>query len=190
MENEIAWVIVGTYKTRPEENGWYISDNAFKPLLWDRMPFETNQKTEYLPDLEIGRLIDCPNVMFFDLAKFDITLQSTLDDEVLKKKYEDLILGTFRLKSIIQYLERNYHQVRIGFVGKNAYSFFHHAKNETLPTQIPRDWRNLKIKQGYGEVVMDGNNSNVKYYLLENITSRFYKTRISNLEGWQLFWKS
>jgi hypothetical protein len=189
MKNKIAWVIVGTYKTRPEENGWYISDNAFKQLLWDRMPFETDQKTAYLPDLEIGRLIDSPNVMFFDLAKFDQTLQSTLDDEVLKKKYKDLIVGTFRLKSIIQDLEKNYNQVRIGFVGKNAYSFFHHAKNETLPTQNPSNWKKLKIKQSYGEVLMDGTKSNVKYYLLENITSRFYKTTMSNLEGWLMFWK-
>lgn len=183
ITSNINWIIVGTYKTHPEANGWYIASD-YQRLFWDHIPYNVDKTTAYNEKEGYGYLKSFPNIIFFDYVKHDCTLKSSKDEDIIKSKFQNLIDGVSKLRIICSKLKG---QIRIGFVGFNSYGLFYNTINNSIPPNKSPFWKELRKKDNYGKQFVNYE-KNTNIYLLENITSRYYKTHFVELNGWKSFW--
>ncbi|MGD9492852.1 MAG: hypothetical protein AB7V36_05815 [Bacteroidales bacterium] len=187
-------IIVGTYKTHPEEMGWYIAPE-YQELFWKKIPDDyknvaSGNTNTFIYDkaLGTGACSNLPNVFFFDLVKHDTGLNSSKDVDVLRQKSSELLLGLMQLKTLINEFSG---EIRVGMVGYNVAGLIKLVFDEPEIDPNVLSKRNLKevaFKSKYGRTEIFVN-QRATFYLLENITSRYYKTHDSELIGWKSFWQ-
>lgn len=181
---QITRIIVSTYKTHPEEKGWYIA-SEYKRLFWDNIPFTVDQKTIYNEKEGYGYLQNFPNIIFFDFVKHDSSFKSSKDEDIIKYKLQNLLDGVARLKNICKEFKG---KIRLGFVGYNSYGLFYNVIHNSIPQSTNLSWKDIRKKGIYGKQPIYYE-KNVDIYLLENITSKYYKTHPdATLKGWESFW--
>ena len=189
----MKWIIVNTYKTKPEEEGWYIA-NVYKKLFWETLngnlntnySHENTQNT-YSKEFGYGYIREKPEIMFYDLLKNheNNVLENTKDDILfehpeLKNKF---ISGA---KKLIQFLDNFNDFIRVGLVGYNTAGIFKLClENKNLNDNTLKQ---IKYQNNYGLCNDIYINEKTEFFLLENITSRYYQSREIYLKGWHSFW--
>jgi len=195
--NNIRWIIVATYKTKPEDEGWYIAreyKSNFWKLVSDR--FGINLFSELTKDTfnkkgNYGYIESAPNIIFFDLVKNTGNSFNTTRDEVLYELPDfkkSLIKGLSELDALIEECRI---ETRVGLVGRNTAGIFVNSYNDiNLINKL--EFAKIKFKKteyGILKSIIFKNYKNSSFYFLENITSRYYKTKNKRMLGWDVFWK-
>lgn len=172
-----TWILVNTYKSKPESAGWYTEyENEIWKDFFKKFNIENNE-TVFDEAKGYGMLKMQPNVLFFDYVKHNAKFSSktigkvkktTSDDVVIEEKLPELLKGVNNLIELIKTFKNT---VRIGFVGQNPYNLFYHIiNNSSLITTEHLTWTLLK-KRSYGKQAICNLPSNVEIFFLENISS-------------------
>lgn len=170
---KVKYILVGTYKTKEESKGWYISKRY--DVLWKKInarfdggPYSSKNCYFNLDESIFGKIGNIKDFYFYDLKKFDPNLDGeTKDKKVYKLRSDDFIHG---IEKLIQETKSDQETIyRIGLQGNNLVGLFlNYLKNPErlskvlLPT-IAKDYRNQK----YGLIKLY---NNIQLYKIYNIT--------------------
>ncbi|MCH2021956.1 MAG: hypothetical protein MK207_05695 [Saprospiraceae bacterium] len=175
--NNINYILVGTYKTKPENKGWYVNDYRYS-ILWEKINNKFDSKCshadcEYNTEQSIfGTVNGLNNFFFYDLKTFDYNLKGeTKDIKVFKNNREDFIWGIEQLITEVQ--SRPKEVFRIGLQGNNTVGLFLNYFNRKERLQkvslvsLAKDWRHLN----FGSIKAIKNCPlNLKVYKIYNLT--------------------
>jgi len=182
-------IIVGTYKTNSESEGWYINRTKYC-VLWEKLSEIcgkkfTTEDSYYNLDLKLGR-VKSANIYFYDLKKFDINAKMknekgkikpmTKDKDLFFKYPNDLINGVMYLDSLLKSFNED---IRIGLMGNNLVGLFilYYLDKQNL-LNSKSDLFKLTKNQGkninYGLInkLNDVLPKNVSVYKIYNVTQR------------------
>ena len=194
----MEWIIVGTYKTNPENQGWYIA-NVYIYLFWQVLNYHFNteffyENTENTYDINngYGYIREKPEIKFYDLLKNHENNQvngnsdrDLWDNEVLRNR---MMTGA---DNLINFLQNRKVKTRVGLVGRLAAGI---VINRAQGINI-FNWNinHINLNDGYGIINNINLGDNNYVYLLENITAQYfqanYQNHAENLEGWAAFWQ-
>jgi hypothetical protein len=195
------WFVVGTYKTKPECEGWYVNhQKVFWNVLNNNLKknFSKND-TFYDQKWDIGRVKNFNNILFYDLLRnsdnnhFRNDKNKIFEDHKLfKYKYlrEKMVERT---KYFAKEILPSFSQIdfcRIGFVGHNAWGIIKNYLSGNADYIL--DEPNIKNVSSNEEYGAQGNLgfSNCEFYHLYNFTQRNAKKNINIIEEqWGKFWK-
>ncbi len=196
-KSTLRYIIVGTHKTKPEENGWYIGskyDEVFWSLLRKKFKSKANNSSTintFDKRKGYGYIKDFPNILFFDLIKYGEASTSS-DSELFdnKETRKNFVNGVLSLAALIK--SENV-ETKVGLIGTSTAGIFYNAiKNTSDKLNEFENIKKLKYKNDYG-LINDADFvkfSKTSFFLLENITSRYYKSGKHELKGWQNFYSS
>jgi hypothetical protein len=198
QKQSIRWVIVSMYKTKPESEGWYISEE-YKRNFWsilnkkfDKSYSSESTKNTFKENSKYGFIVVMPNIIFFDLVKYSKNNFKTTKDKELFE-YPDFKISLKKgLSELDELIQLNGCETRVGLLGRNTSGIFLKCQNDS--NQIDNSTLN-QIKLKKTEYGLLGNeslvkNKNTSFYFLENITSRYYKIHCENMKGWDAFWSN
>jgi hypothetical protein len=167
------YILIGTYKTNPENSGWYINFKRYS-MLWKKLEekFKKNLDSSHSHfSSGFGKIKDIENFYFYDLKKYDSAINSTKDKEVFKLKREDFVEG---LQKLLNEIMRNPNiNYRIGLQGNNSVGLFMNflvnpdrIKKVEL-SSISRDFKELK----FGKILLPSSApANVCAFKIYNLT--------------------
>ena len=191
-------LIVGTYKTNPENQGWYIA-NVYRNLFWKVLndyfasdfSYENTANT-YDNNNGYGYIREKPEIKFYDLLKNyendqvnSNSDQDLWDNAVLRDR---MITGA---DNLINFLQNQKVKTRVGLVGRFAAGII---INRIQGTNIyNQNINDINFNNGYGLIDNINLGKYTYIYFLENITAQYYQANYQNhpddLEGWAAFWK-
>ncbi len=194
-KSNLRYIIVGTHKTMPEQCGWYVSIE-YKKIFWEHLNDNFNTNLNYSSTVNTfrkekgyGYINDMPNILFFDLIKFD-EADTSKDAELFDKPTTRKIFfqGAHNLVSLIESCDV---ETRVGLIGANTSGIFYNAIKKSANDFCKiESLKRVKYKSDYGLIT---NPDFIKlpktsFYLLENITSRYYKAKGGEFNGWKNFY--
>ncbi len=194
----MIYIVVGTYKTKPEECGWFLN-GKYKNHFWDKFNlnkyYEANNievKTFTVSNYtrKYGELVlDNGNkILFYDLLNYQKSLSDkkiTSDNEILKLSTESDLMKqgakyfTDWLQSII-----TEDAVRVGFIGKRGLSLINY---ELIDEKS--DYKTFKsiVKHYYGLISLKNKFKTIEFFELFPLTGRPTTVAIEKDKTWPNF---
>jgi hypothetical protein len=190
------WIIVSMYKTKPEDKGWYISDD-YKRIFWSlinsKFDIDICSKSTintFRLNGEYGFVKYLPNIILFDLVKNNIEFNTTKDLELFgNPKFISLIIKG--ISDFEELTENDNIETRVGLIGRNTAGVILNGKIDKRKIKI-NELKKIRLKKtGYGLMQTKdfGVYKNTSFYFLENITSRYYKINNKEMLGWSKFFE-
>jgi hypothetical protein len=196
----MIYIVVGTYKTNPENCGWYLN-GKYKNHFWDK--FNLNKYYE-VKNIEVrtftvsnytrkyGELVleNGNKILFYDLLNHQTSLSDnkiTSDNEIFKLSNQSALMKqgakyfTDWLYSIITEEE-----IRVGFIGKRALSLINYE------TTIEKtDYKSFKsiTKHYYDLSLLKNKFNSIEFFELFALTGRPTKEAIEKDVSWPNFLK-
>ncbi len=171
-----VYILVGTYKTQNENNGWYIHKRY--SILWDKMGEKFNGSYSHtdcvvskIQGRIAGKIKGVNNFYFYDIKPHDLSLNGkTKDKEVFKLKRNDFKTGlSILFKEITSNPNTEYH---IGLQGNNVVGLFltHLYEPERIDKVLLGSIAKKYATQFFGYIDNEKLPDNVKLFKIYNLT--------------------
>jgi hypothetical protein len=170
----MKYILLGTYKTKPENRGWYINRSQYS-ILWEKINSKFN--TEYTfkdcnYDGFFGRIGSINNFLFYDIKTFDPSLEGETDDKfVFEVKKDDFKAG---LQKLIEEIKSNPKiNYRIGLQGNNVTGLFLnylHDPKRLDKVKLQTLSRDFKIP--FGKITNVSCPNNIQLFKIYNLTQQ------------------
>jgi len=192
----MIYIVIGTYKTKPEESGWYLN-GKYQKHIWVKFKL-----TDYNKNIEVKTfktdnynrkygelLLDNGNkILFYDLLNHQNSLSDnkiTSDNEIFKLSAESFLMKqgakyfTDWLQSII-----TEDAIRVGFIGKRGISLINY---ELIDEKS--DYKTFKsiVKHYYGLSSLKNKFKTIEFFELFPLTGRPTKVAIEKDKTWPNF---
>ena len=149
------YILVGTYKTKPESEGWYVNNSRYR-ILWEKLnnKFESKYSHHdcvYNSEKNIlGEIKGLNNFFFYDLKPYDFDQKGeTKDSVVYNNSSEDFISGMFKLLEEVKSRPKEF--FRFGLQGNNTVGLLLNYLNtperlkEVKLSSLAKDWKNINF---------------------------------------------
>jgi hypothetical protein len=178
----MKYILLGSYKTKPEIQGWYSNQRQYS-ILWEKINAKFN--TEYtfndcIYDGFFGRIGSIENFAFYDIKTFDATLNGKTDDTfVFEVKKTDFKAGLYKL---IEEIKSNPNMTyRIGLQGNNVSGLFlSYLQNPNRLDNVKLQTLAKDFRIPFGRITNIVCPENVELFKIYNLTQQRKK------ENWEV----
>jgi hypothetical protein len=186
-----TYVLAGTYKTRPESEGWYIAKKY--DIVWEKINLRFNcnyreKDCHYNPNESIfGKVGTLDNFFFYDLKPYDESLENTKDEEVFQKNREDFIKGIENLIKVIK--SHSDTTFRVGLQSRNLFGLFYNYFNNfnRLKTDSLKKMARKCRSKYEGRIDINHRINNLDLWKIYNATQMLASRNSDDYESWDYF---
>jgi hypothetical protein len=152
------YLLIGTYKTKPESAGWYVSKRY--DILWEKINERFRQNNDVLikyfnynsNQSIFGKIVSIDSFYFFDIKPFDKSLLGeTRDSEIFNSHRQDFIEGLERL--VTEFKNNPNCNYKVGLQGNNSVglmlNFFNNSERirRVNLSSLAGDYKDLEFGQ-------------------------------------------
>ncbi len=193
----MIYVIVGTYKTLPEKEGWYIK-KKYDKLLWNKFNLDKYKFKVKAKEIELSNnykrlygevsLQNGSRIIFYDLLNFR---QEIYEKEIysdnrifrIEKFRNEMLLGAKYFHEFLNKIRKS-DFIRVGFIGERSESLI---KFESFG--LNGKFKALSTYKKYTKALKLESSNNIEYMSLFPITGRYTIKELSKDKSWNVFFK-